>query len=110
MDKLTVRIPEGLTDEIERIQSADDVSQSEAVRRLLRRGSEYDRIREERDRYERQYQQLVDHREEHTELVEYVEQERSLQERRERRQSAPVWKRAKWWLLGTPDGGDDAQA
>lgn len=105
MKKLTVRIPEELLEDVERIQADDDVSQSEAVRRLLRRGSEYESIRQERDRFERQYQQLVQQREQHTELVEYVEQERSLQEQRERRQSAPVWRRAKWWVLGAP--GDD---
>jgi hypothetical protein len=35
-------------------------------------------------------------------LVEYVEEERSLWEQRERRQSAPVWRRVKWRLLGAP--------
>lgn len=103
MERLTIRVPEEILDEIERIETADDVSTSEAARRLLRRGTEYERIREERDRFERQYQQLVAQREEHDELVRYVEQERDLQQQRERRRSAPVWERAKWWVLGTPD-------
>jgi metal-responsive CopG/Arc/MetJ family transcriptional regulator len=90
MERLTIRVPEDLTDEIDRRADADDVSTSEAARQLLRRGTEYDRIQEERDRYERQYQQLVEQRQEHTELVEYVETEREIQQQRERRRSAPA--------------------
>lgn len=104
MERLTIRVPEEIMEELERIQSADNVSQSEAARRLLRRGSEYEEVRAERDRLERQYRQLIEQREEHTELVEYVEEERELKRQRDRRRTAPVWRRAKWWLLGEPDG------
>lgn len=106
MERLTIRVPEEIMEELERIQDADNVSQSEAARQLLRRGSEYERIRNERDRFERQYRQLVDQREEHTELVEYVEEERELERQRGRRRSAPVWTRAKWWILGEPSADD----
>jgi Arc/MetJ-type ribon-helix-helix transcriptional regulator len=106
MEKITVRVTDEQAEEIDRRADADDVSKSEAVRDLLRRGTEYDSIREERDRLQRQYRQLVDQREEHTELVEYVERERDLQQRREERRTAPLWRRAKWYVLGAP--GDTA--
>lgn len=54
MERLTIRVPEEILAEIEHIASADDVSQSEAARQLLRRGSEYDRVRDERDRLREQ--------------------------------------------------------
>lgn len=114
MERLTIRVPEELLEEIERIQDADDVSQSEAARQLLRRGSAYDEVKTERDRLERQYRQLIEQREEHTELVEYVEEERDLKRQRERqrdrRRTAPVWRRAKWWFLGEPDSDLEGDA
>ena len=34
------------------------------------------------------------------ELVAYSQEERELDHRRQERMDAPVWRRAKWWLLG----------
>lgn len=41
---------------------------------------------------------------EHKELVEYVKEERQMQQQRQRKENAPAWTRAKYWLLGFPDG------
>lgn len=103
MERLTIRIPEEIAEEIEERVAADDVSQSEAARRLLRRGSEYDRIRRERDRLRDQLAARNAREEDVGELVEYVEQERRLNQRREQRRQAPVWRRAAWWVFGEPD-------
>jgi metal-responsive CopG/Arc/MetJ family transcriptional regulator len=101
MENLPAKVPADLLDEIEaHADEHHDGNRSEAVRELLRQGLQYDELRDERDRLERQYRQLIDRQDEHAELVEYVERERSLEERRRR---AGLGKRAKWWLLGMPD-------
>jgi hypothetical protein len=58
-------------------------------------GLEAEAIEADRDRLQRQLGQLIDQRDEHQELVEYVDEEQSWR-------SAPLWKRAKWWLIGQP--------
>ena len=106
MERLTIRVPEDLLEEIERITDADGVSQSEAARQLLRRGSEYERIHNERDRLERQLSAVNARQGDVDELVEYVESQRDLERRRayreERRSQAGVLTRTKWWLTGMP--------
>ena len=71
------------------------------------KGVEYEDLKRENDRLQNRVRKLIDAREEHTELVEYVEEERLDRQRerehREQRRGAPAWRRAKWWLLGTPD-------
>lgn len=103
MQQVSARVPEGVEDDIETFSDENDMSKSEAIRTLLERGLEYERIQTENERLQQSLQQLVQQREEHTELVEYVEEERSLQRRREERRDAPAWRRAKWWLLGRSD-------
>jgi predicted DNA-binding protein len=90
-------------------ETADErgISQAEVLRELIEKGVEHDDLKSENERLQRRVRKLIDQREEHDELVEYVEEERldrqRDRERREQRRSAPVWRRAKWWLLGTPD-------
>ena len=103
MPRASARISEDLDSEIEAFADEHDLTRSDAIRELLQRGVEYDRVRTENDRLQRNLQQLIDQREEHTELVEYVEEERSLQQRRAERRDAPLWRRAKWWVLGRTD-------
>lgn len=106
MERLTIRIPEDVLEEIEARASADDVSQSEAARQLLRRGSEYDDLKRENERLRDQLAATNRRIDEHQELVEYVEEERSVQrqreEREQRRAQAGVLTRAKWWITGMP--------
>lgn len=66
-------------------------------------------LQRENDRLQRERRQLLEQRDEHTELVRYAEQQRSVIERREERRDAPVWRRAKWWVLGRSNGGNDAE-
>jgi len=44
---------------------------------------------------------------EHADLVAYVEDKRRRESRREARGSAPVWRRAKWWVFGHPEAAAD---
>ena len=108
---VAARVSPDTAAEIERLQNDGDRSQSEAVRELLRRGIEADRLRRERDSLQNQLNTLAGREREHGELVEYVQEERSLQQRREERrererqrererENAPAWRRAKWWLFG----------
>ena len=97
---VAARVSPDTATEIERLQNDGDRSQSEAVRELLRRGIEHERLQRERDSLQNQLNTLAGRDREHGELVEYVEQEKSLKERELARRDAPVWRRAKWWILG----------
>jgi Arc/MetJ-type ribon-helix-helix transcriptional regulator len=112
MDRITVSLPEETVDEIEtRVQDSDAYeSKSHYVRECI---TEYEsllqrieNLEREVDRLENEKQTLIRNREEHTELVEYVERERELDRRRERRREAPIWRRAKWYVLGEPAAED----
>jgi uncharacterized Zn finger protein (UPF0148 family) len=100
MEHVATRVPEDIHAEIREIQDVNDCSQSEAVRELLRRGSEYDRLRRERDSLQNQLNTLAGKERAVEELVRTREREESIEARREERRNAPAWRRAKWWLLG----------
>ena len=107
-----------LEDETVRLirETADErgVSVAEVLRERIGQGMVYEELERELEQAEarvedlrRQLQQANAGDRDVDELVAYVEEERTIQQRREereqRRQSAPAWRRAKWWLLGTPD-------
>lgn len=86
-------------------------SKSEAVRTFIH---EYEHLTErvddleiENDRLRRQLAATNQRIDEHQELVEYVEEERRDRQRDRERRNAPVWRRAKWWVLGAPDDGGE---
>ena len=68
-----------------------------------RLSSRVDELETERDRLQRQLAAANARQDDLGELVEYVEGEKSLRERREERESAPVWRRAWWWIAGVPE-------
>ena len=100
MPQASARVSEEIDDEIREFSAEHDLSRSDAIRALIERGTEYDRVQRENDRLQRAQTQLIDQREENQELVEYVEREKSIQERREARLGAPLWRRAKWFVFG----------
>jgi hypothetical protein len=111
MPRYSVRVSEELGERIEAYADEYDGSQSDALREILHRGVEYDSIRQERDSLQNQLNTLAGREREHGELVEYVQEERSIQQRREERrererqrererENAPIWRRAKWFVLG----------
>jgi hypothetical protein len=82
-------------------------NRSEATRNIISQYTDTEELRRENDRLRRELRAANARQDDVGELVEYVERERSLQERREERErkreerrDAPVWRRAKWWLLG----------
>ena len=100
MPQYSVRVSEESGERIEAYADEYDGSQSDALRDLLRRGTEYDSIRQERDSVQNQLNTLAGREREHAELVEYVEQEKSLKERERARRDAPLWRRAQWFVFG----------
>ena len=107
MQQLTIRVADDTAAEIEEQADESDSSKSEVARELLRLGSEHESLQAECDRLRRELQAANSRYDEHTELVEYVKEERELRrrreerrQRREERRDAPVWRRAKWWVLG----------
>ncbi|MFC6907250.1 ribbon-helix-helix protein, CopG family [Halalkalicoccus tibetensis] len=118
MKNITVRLDEELIDELELEADEHGVSRSEYIRNTLVTRDEHDDTRDEyeqeitdlkerineleteNERMRNEKRLILEQREENTELVEYVQEERELQQRREERLDAPVWRRAKWWLVG----------
>lgn len=108
--RTTVSLPDELAAHVDAVRPSDDASDAEAVRECIRRSQRLNDVQADlRDAEARitelqnQLQAVNQRTEEHQELVRYVEQERELQQRQEARQSAPVWRRAKWWIFGTPN-------
>lgn len=111
MEQITVRLPEGAIEELEEEADEADVSRSERIREVVESRDEHEaevkRLREEVDglrteveRLRNEKRALIDDREERADLVEYVEEEKELREMEREAQSAPVWTRAKWWIVG----------
>jgi len=100
MPQASARVSDDANDGIKAYSDEHDVSRSDAIRELLQRGLEYDRVQNENERLRRQLQATNSRQEDVSELIEYVEDERTLRQRERERRDAPAWRRAKWWLLG----------
>jgi predicted transcriptional regulator len=111
MESVSTRLDDETARLVRETAEERDVSQAEVLRELIEKGVEYDDLERENHRLQRRVRALIGQREEHDELVEFVEEERldrqRERDRREQRRSAPAWRRAKWWLLGTPDDESD---
>lgn len=103
MDPHTIRMPEDLLDELAEEADERGVSRAKYIRSLLRQRTEYDELQRENERLRNQLAATNSRQDDVDELVEYVEEERAIQQRREERRDAPVWRRAKWWVLGRSD-------
>lgn len=108
MPRLTVTITEeqaALLDE-RTGDGGEYESKSEAVRDFIQSGEELqnrvDELETEVERLRNEKRTILSQREENQELVRFVEDE---MERREQRDTAPVWTRAKWWVLGREADG-----
>ena len=97
MQQITLRIREDTLEALDEEAEERGVSRSEHIRDILDSRDDVEDLRTEVERLRREKRQILEQREEATELVRYVEDEL---ERRERRDTAPVWTRARWWLLG----------
>lgn len=104
MPRLSITLTDDQNDQIEElVESGEYSSKNAVVQDWLGRGEKVNQLESELERCRRARRQLLEQREENKELVRYAESEREAAERREDRRGAPAWRRAKWWLFGTPD-------
>jgi len=113
--RVTAKIEDRHQEFFERVREEEGAtSDAEVVRRCIERArdaeervddleGDVERLEARVDELTKQLREANKRNDEVTELVEYVEAEKSLQERRQERDSAPVWKRAKWWVTGYPE-------
>ena len=66
------------------------------------KNEEIENLEREITRLNRERRQLLEQREENNELVRYAQSEREAAERREERRHANAFRRAWWYLAGTP--------
>ena len=106
MASYTLRVNDELEAEIEDFMADSDVSQSENLRKLIRRGLEYDSLQAENEALRNQLQAANQKNTKIGELAEYHEEEQSLQriqnERERLKSEAGVLTRFSWWLTGMP--------
>jgi len=108
MQSVSTRLDDETHDAIEALAEDRGTSKSAVVRDLVDKGLEYDDLADERDRLLDELQATNRRVDEHGELVAYVEDRREAERRREARRSAPVWRRAKWWVFGGPETDGEA--
>jgi chromosome segregation ATPase len=117
MEPLTIRIQEDTKESLESEADEYDVSVSEYVRRLIRKGREYDDLEAEVDAKQDRIRQLEEQLSRRSQIEEKIEdlpdvirQAESYQERRQRLlDTAPLSRRLKWKLTGVPVEQIDAE-
>ena len=111
MQSVSTRLDDETHAEIEALADEKGTSKSAVIRDLVDKGLQYDDLADERDRLLNELQATNRRVDEHADLVAYVEDKRRRESRREARGSAPVWRRAKWWVFGHPEAAaDDGEA
>lgn len=110
MQQITLRIPEDTLKNLEEEADEHGVSRSEYIRDVLETRNEHaedvdelqeriDELETELERVRNEKRLILEERDEKNELVRYVETERTRQERKD---TAPIWTRAKWKVFGMP--------
>jgi predicted nucleic acid-binding Zn-ribbon protein len=115
--RTSVSLDDELASYVDETSSSAGENNAEAIRETLRHArdqadrvddleAETDRLQErvdeleaELDRVKNEKRLLLEEREEKKELVRYAEDQRT---RAERKDSAPIWTRAKWKVFGMP--------
>ncbi|ADJ17264.1 hypothetical protein C497_19409 [Halalkalicoccus jeotgali B3] len=101
MQSITIKLSSETIDSLNSIAEAEhDGNRSDAVRELLSKGMDYDALEARHKEAQQQLRAVNARQEDVGELVEHVERERELQQRERERRDAPIWQRAKWWVLG----------
>ena len=122
MEKISISLRDEQLQHVAEREENKDETRSEAVRTLVDRGmnaaeheeklrgrmeelerkkdEEIEQLRTEIDRLQRERRQILEQREENQELARFAEEQRSLVSEQRDRRNAPVWRRAKWWVLG----------
>ncbi|MEZ3172748.1 ribbon-helix-helix protein, CopG family [Halorubrum sp. RMP-47] len=117
MEPITIRIQEDTKESLESEADEYDVSVSEYIRRLIRKGREYDDLEAEVDAKQDRIRQLEEQLSRRSQIEEKIEnlpdvirQGESYQERRQRLlDTAPLSRRLKWKLTGVPVERIDAE-
>ena len=126
MEKISISLTDEQIHHVKELMEKQGEGRSEAVRTLVERGRNHSELEEELEtkveeverkrneeiedleqeieRLHRERRQLLEQREENQELVRFAEEQRSLVSEQRDRQNAPVWRRAKWWVLGSSQG------
>lgn len=91
-------------DELER----DLEERRETIAELQEVADRVESLETELERVKREKREILDQRTENKQLVKFADAEREAAERREQRREAPVWRRAKWYVFGAPDGEVEA--
>jgi len=114
MPRLTITVTEEQNELLAELSSDGGPyeSKSEAVREFIDSGETIEDLRREVERLNRERRQLLEQRKENDELVAFASETKSVLERREHRsetrRTAPVWRRALWWVIGEPENGERA--
>lgn len=98
--QVTARVSNDLNDRIIAFSDEIDVTKAEAMRILLKRGLDFEEIKQENQRLKDQLAVTNQRIDDTKELVEYVEEERELQRQRQQKENAPVWRRMRYWIFG----------
>lgn len=110
MEPVTIRLPDDTHRTLADEAKENDMSMSAVAREYVRKGMEYDDLKTENERLQRQLATTNARQDDVDEVVEYVEREKQMQQRREERQSAPVWTRARRWIFGYETDTDATDA
>lgn len=111
MEQITLRLSENTLTEVETEAEEADVPRSKVLRDAIESRHEHeeelndlreevDELRTDVERLRNEKRALIDDREERADLVAFAEQEKELKELEREARSAPVWTRAKWWIVG----------
>lgn len=116
MEPATVSLRERHHDVLAELSQDDGPckNRSDAMRKIIDRYNEIPELQErideletENERLNRERRQLLEQRDENDELIDFAGETKSVLERREARKeairTAPVWRRALWWLVGEPE-------
>ena len=109
MPRLSITLTDEQNKRVEElVENGEYSSKNAVVQDWLERAEKVNQLESDLERCRRARRQLLEQRDENKELVRYAQNERDAAERREERSRAPAWRRAKWWLLGTPEDDSDA--
>jgi Arc/MetJ-type ribon-helix-helix transcriptional regulator len=108
MEKISISLPSEQVRRLEDMVGTKCDNRSEAARKTIEKGFEHDELEQQVERLQNEKRLILEQREDHNELIRHVEDEREEREQRRERRNAPVWRRAKWWVLGRSESESEA--
>ena len=108
MEKVSISLPSEQVRRLEDMVGSECDNRSEAARKTIEKGFEHDELEQQVERLQNEKRLILEQRDDHNELIRHVEDEREEREQRRERRNAPVWRRAKWWVLGRSESESEA--